>query len=567
MLNYLHLRDFAVVEQLELELDSGLTVLTGETGAGKSILIDALGLALGERADSGIVRHERPRTEISVGFDIRSNAQAQQWLSQNELDNDNECLLRRTVTAEGRSRAWINGTPVPLQQLRGLGDLLVDIHGQHEHQTLLKRDQQRALLDQFASHDKLLNNVNLAFRHWQTLQQEYEQLTDAGNRDHQLDLLRFQVQELETLAVSADEISSLGDEHKRLANIDRLLEGCQQTLHTIDNEDTSLCRDLSRIIGTMQDLHSSDPALEPVIELLNGAAIQLDEAGNELRHHIDGLSMDPERLQQIDQRLGAIHDLARKHRIVATELPECQQRLTEELALLEHAELRLKVLQEEIDLAAVDYKKTAEKLSKSRRKAASKLAEQVTITMRPLGMPDSQLTIDAQTQEKFSRHGLDRIEFLVATNPKQPSKPLTKVASGGELSRISLAIQVITATDSNIPTLIFDEVDVGIGGGVAEIVGQKLRELGQRSQVLCVTHLAQVAAQGHQHLYVNKARGNDNASTTITTLNKKNRQDEIARMLGGIEITKQTLAHAQEMIDKADQQKKVLSAESTLHIT
>ena len=560
MLNYLHLRDFAVVEQLELEPDSGLTVLTGETGAGKSILIDALGLALGERADSGIVRHDRPRTEISVGFDISNNAPARQWLSSNELDNDDECLLRRTITAEGRSRAWINGTPVPLQQLRDLGDLLVDIHGQHEHQTLLKRDQQRALLDQFANHGKLLDDVSLAFRHWQSLQQEYEQLTDTGNRDHQLDLLRFQVQELESLAVSTDEIQSLGDEHKRLANIDRLLEGCQQTLQAIDNEDTSLGQDLSRIIGIMQDLHSSDPALGPVIELLNNAAIQLDEAGSELRQHVDGLSMDPARLEQIDQRLGAIHDLARKHRIVASELPECQQRLTEELALLEHAEQRLKVLQQEIDQAAADYQKAAEVLGKSRRKAANKLARQVTVTMQPLGMPDSLLAIDIQTQEKFSRYGLDRVEFLVATNPKQPPKPLTKVASGGELSRISLAIQVITATDSSIPTLIFDEVDVGIGGRVAEIVGQKLRELGQHSQVLCVTHLPQVAAQGHQHLYVNKLRSDENASTTITTLDDKNRQDEIARMLGGIEITKQTLAHAREMIGNANS-KKVLSAE------
>jgi len=562
MLNYLHLRDFAVVEQLELELDSGLTVLTGETGAGKSIIVDALGLALGDRADSGIVRHGSKRTEISVSFDISNNTPARLWLTDNELDNEDECLLRRSVNSEGRSRAWVNGTPVPVQQLRGLGDLLVNIHGQHEHQTLLKRDQQRQLLDQFADHKPLLEGVSLAYRHWQALQHEYEQLTQAGNRDQQLDLLRFQVQELETLAISSDEIQALGDEHKRLANADRLLEGCQQVLLAIDNEDNSLCRDLSHIIGIMHELHHHDPSLEPIIELLNSATIQIDEAGSELRHHIDGLSLDPERLQQIDQRLGMIHDLARKHRIVASELPELQVRLTDELNQLEHAEQRLEVLQQEIDQAVSDYHDAAAALSKSRNKAARALASEVTSTMRPLGMPDSLLAIDIQTQENFSRFGLDRIEFLVATNPKQPPKPLTKIASGGELSRISLAIQVITATDSSVPTLIFDEVDVGIGGGVAEIVGQKLRQLGNNSQVLCVTHLPQVAAQGHQHLFVNKSRTHNNASTTITTLDDKNRQNEIARMLGGVEITKQTLAHAREMINHATQAKKVLSAKS-----
>jgi DNA repair protein RecN (Recombination protein N) len=448
-----------------------------------------------------------------------------------------------------------------LQQLRGLGDLLVDIHGQHEHQTLLKRDEQRDLLDRFADHNPLLDAVSTSFRHWQSLQHEYEQLTQAGNRDQQLDLLRFQVEELEALDVSNDEIQSLGDEHKRLANADRLLEGCQQAVHAIDNDENSLCQDLSRIIGIIQELRSSDPALEPIIELLNGSAIQLDEAGHALRHHLDGLSLDPERLEIIDQRLGMIHDMARKHRIVASELPECQLRLTEELALLEHAEQRLEVLQQEISQAMEDYRRAAENLGKSRRKFAARLGKLVTEAMQPLGMPDSLLAIDIQPQEHFSRFGLDRVEFLVATNPKQPPKPLNKVASGGELSRISLAIQVITATDSSIPTLIFDEVDVGIGGRVAEIVGQKLRELGQRRQVLCVTHLPQVAVQGHQHLFVNKYRGDDNASTTITVLDKQKRQDEIARMLGGIEITKQTRAHAREMIDNAGKGKKVLSAE------
>jgi len=561
MLNYLHLRDFAVVEQLELELGDGLTVLTGETGAGKSILIDALGLALGERADSGIVRHGRERSEISAGFDISANPPARQWLSANELDVDHECLLRRTVTAEGRSRAWINGTPVPLQQLRSLGDLLVDIHGQHEHQTLLKREQQRELVDRFADHSALLDAVDSAFRHWQSLQNEWQQLTQAGNRDQQLELLRFQVRELETLAVSGDEIQALDEEHKRLANADRLLEGCHQVLQAIDHDEHSLSQDINRILSLLQELRRNDAALEPIIELLDGAAIQLDEADSALRHHVEGLSLEPERLQQIDQRLGAIHDLARKHRIGASELPDCQLRLTEELARLEQSEQRLEVLQQEIDQAEEAYRQVAQRLGKSRRRAATRLAQQVTETMQPLGMPDSRLVIDIQPQETFSRFGLDRIEFLVSTNPKQPPRPLAKIASGGELSRISLAIQVIAASDSSIPTLIFDEVDVGIGGRVAEIVGQRLRELGQRRQVLCVTHLPQVAAQGHHHLYVDKLRHGDEASTTLTRLDQKGRHNEIARMLGGIEITQQTRAHAREMVRNAGKNKKVLSAE------
>ena len=561
MLNYLHLRDFAVVEQLELELGDGLTVLTGETGAGKSILIDALGLALGERADSGIVRHGRERSEISAGFDISANPPARQWLSANELDVDHECLLRRTVTAEGRSRAWINGTPVPLQQLRSLGDLLVDIHGQHEHQTLLKREQQRELVDRFADHSALLDAVDSAFRHWQSLQNEWQQLTQAGNRDQQLELLRFQVRELETLAVSGDEIQALDEEHKRLANADRLLEGCHQVLQAIDHDEHSLSQDINRILSLLQELRRNDAALEPIIELLDGAAIQLDEADSALRHHVEGLSLEPERLQQIDQRLGAIHDLARKHRIGASELPDCQLRLTEELARLEQSEQRLEVLQQEIDQAEEAYRQVAQRLGKSRRRAATRLAQQVTETMQPLGMPDSRLVIDIQPQETFSRFGLDRIEFLVSTNPKQPPRPLAKIASGGELSRISLAIQVIAASDSSIPTLIFDEVDVGIGGRVAEIVGQRLRELGQRRQVLCVTHLPQVAAQGHHHLFVDKLHREDEASTTLTTLDQKGRHNEIARMLGGIEITQQTRAHAREMVRNAGKNKKVLSAE------
>ena len=556
MLKFLHLRDFAIVKELALELTDGLTVLTGETGAGKSIIIDALGLVLGDRGDSSVIRHDCKRTEIAAEFDIRDNITALCWLRDNELDNDDECLLRRTVSSDGRSRAWINGTPATLQQLRALSESMVDIHGQHEHQHLLKREHQRQLLDDYGNYPATLEAVNSAFDHWQTLQQEWKELSSAGQRDQQLELLRFQVEELERLAIHSDELQQLDEEHKRLANVDRLLDGCHQVITMLDVDDElALTRTLNRSIMILEELRDSDQALGDCIDMMNVAAIQIDEAGSNLRRHIENLNIDPERLREVEQRLGQIHDIARKHRIMASEIPGLHSRLADELSRLERADQRMAVLQQEIAQAAETYRRAAGELSRQRRKAARRLEQQVTETMQPLAMPDSQLHIDMQSDEKFSRHGLDRIVFLVATNPRQAPQPLAKIASGGELSRISLAIQVITATDSSIPTLIFDEVDVGIGGAVAEIVGQKLRFLGQHNQILCVTHLPQVAAQGHTHLRVSKIRDDGDVSTTITRLGDKERQQEIARMLGGVDITRQTLAYAREMISNAERER------------
>ena len=554
MLKHLYLRDFAIVETLALDLNNGLTVLTGETGAGKSIIIDALGLVLGDRGESGIVRYGSTRTEITAEFDISNNSPALAWMTENDLDSNTECLMRRTISSDGRSKSWINGTPVALHQLRSLGDLLVDIHGQHEHQRLLKREHQREMLDSFGGLDKEINAVKQSYNRWLALKNEFEQLSSADQRDQKLDLLRFQVDELDKLAVSKEEISSLNEEHKRLANIDRLIEGCQQIMNIIDDDDSSFGHAITQAIGIINDLQSIDPALSNINELLTNAAIQLDEASNEMRHHLDGLSLDPERLQHIDHRLGLIHDIARKHRVIAEELPALYLQLSSELEVLEHSEQRLLDLQQEIDLAIKDYHRTAKKLSTCRQKIGAKLGEQATTNMQPLGMPGSQLIIDIQQQEKPTPHGIDRVEFLVSTNPNQPAKPLAKIASGGELSRLSLAIQVITSTDNSIPTMIFDEVDVGIGGGIAEIVGQKLRTLGLNSQVICVTHLPQVAAQGHTHLFVNKINDGESTSTTINCLSDKDRHQEIARMLGGISITRQTLAHAREMVRNAGQQ-------------
>lgn len=555
MLTSIQICDFAVIEHLDLDLQKGLTVLSGETGTGKSILVDALGLVLGDRADSSIVRHGCPRTEISATFDLARSPQAMQWLIDHELDaGDAECLLRRTISAGGGSRAYINGRTATLQQLRHLGDLLVDIHGQHEHQTLVKRDQQRRLLDDFAGHARLTEQVRKSFLCWQSLNREYNELRQASvDRDRHLELLRFQVQELVALDITAAEIPQLEQAQRRLAHADRLITTCQQSLNRLYDDEQSIDALLSRLLTELQDCQQHDPALTPVIDMLNSAGIQIQEATAELRHHADLLETDPAQLQEIEQRLAAIHDTARKHHVQAEELPALTERLSRELDTLQHADLRLTELQQQISLAADEYRRAADKLSASRRRSAGKLDLQVSQSMQRLGMPDGRFITRIEACEDFTAQGLERIEFMIQTNPGQPAQALAKIASGGELSRISLAIQVITADQSAVPTLIFDEVDVGIGGSIAEIVGQLLRKLGKSRQVLCVTHLPQVAAQGHHHLRVSKSSSAQKTTTVVDVLDIQHRRDEIARMLGGVEITEQTKAHAEEMIARASQ--------------
>lgn len=549
MLTSLSIRDYAVVDQLELDLHKGLTVLSGETGAGKSILVGALGLLLGERADSSIVRHGTKRTEISANIDISDNPVATEWLCNNELDDEGECLLRRTISSEGRSRAWVNGHAVNLQQLRNLGDFLIDIHGQHEHQSLLKKDQQRQLLDHSLNDVSLLASVNEHFYIWQRMKDEYEALHLAASDRHlRLELLRFQVEELDALDFSTTDIETLNQDHQRLANADKLISCCQNSLADLDENTPSVMSLLNSSQYDLLQLQNNDPQLIPIIQLINEAGIQLQEAVSELRHYQDNLEIDPGRMQQVEQRLSLLHDIARKHRIKIEEVPDLTSTLRIELDTLVHAGERLDTLQADIDKAAEQFQKKAKQLSEKRSKAAIKLGKQVSTIMNKLGMPGGRLDIAISPLEKFSAQGLDQIDFMVATNPEQPLKALHKIVSGGELSRISLALQVIMANDQGIPTLIFDEVDVGIGGGVAEIVGQKLRALADKRQILCITHLPQVAAQGHHHLKVSKQQINKITSTCIENLELESRHEEIARMLGGIEITEQTRAHAKEMI-------------------
>jgi len=557
MLIHIDIRDFAIVDQLDLDLEPGLTVLTGETGTGKSILVEALGLVLGDRADTSVVRHGSKRAEINAVFDLDHNLAATQWLREHQLEDDGECQLRRTISSDGKSKGFINGRPLPLQMLRELGNLLIDIHGQHEHQSLLRKDIQRKLLDEFADHEHLLKGVFTACHAWKSLKQEYEDLRASTlANDNQLDLLRYQTQELQALNVTVSEINRLEDDQRRLANADKLLETSNHALEMLDENEQSVDAVLSRIINDMQQLLQTDRQLSPVIDLIQTSSIQIREAATELRHHLGHLDLDPQLLESIEQRLGDIHDLARKHRVQPDELPELYERLKQRLAELEGAEECLKKLHNEIEAAAGCYLDAANKLSASRKTAAVKLAKQVTSNMKKLGMPGSGFSIgfEDNPEDAYSVYGKDRIEFLVSTNPNQPKVQLNKIVSGGELSRISLAIQVITAHQADIPTLIFDEVDVGIGGRVAEIVGQKLRALGNSHQILCVTHLPQVATLGHHHLQVSKSSSPKTTHTLIQHLSGDARSEEIARMLGGIEITAQTRAHAKEMIERAQQQ-------------
>ncbi len=554
MLTHINISNFAIVEQLDLDIPNRLTVITGETGAGKSIMIDALGLALGDRADSGSVRHGANKAEILATFDIQHNPGAREWLQSRDLDADHECILRRVISADGRSRAYINGTPSPIQSLKELGEMLVSIHGQHEHQALLKKDTHRLLLDEFAGLNNQAKTVAEAFRHWQKEQQAFEHFRDhAKEMQDRADLLRFQINELDELKPQGGELAELEAEHKKLSNVESLLSRGQQALTGLSEGEATVVDQAHSILQLLKDMLEEDPGLKEVAEMVDSARIQLDEAGSSLRHYLDGLDMDPERYQELDTRVSGYFHLARKHRVDPHQLADLWQELHTELAAIDGGDEKLAKLEQAATQARHDYLKAAEKLSKARTKEAKKLNTLITEKVQPLGMPGAEFQVELQalTQEQYNAHGLETVEFIVRTNPGQPAKPLNKVASGGELSRISLAIQVVCAAKPTVPTLVFDEVDVGIGGAVAQIVGRLLRELGGNNQVLCVTHLPQVAAQGHTHLHVNKQTAKNQTHTDIAELSQDEKVAEIARMLGGLKITDQSLAHAKELIEES----------------
>lgn len=550
MLTRLTIRDLVIVRELELDFRPGMSALTGETGAGKSILIDALGLTLGDKASAGMIRQGRSRAEVTSEFDLNDCPEAIAWLRTRDLDEEGQCLLRRVLVREGRSRAYINGTPAPQSALQELGALLLDIHGQHAHQSLLKPAAQRLLLDAYGGLQTQSEEVAADYRALQSAQQAHSELQQATqNRGNRLDYLAFQIAELEPLAEAAAELPTIEAEHARLAHADRLQTESAEMVTRLIEDDPDLSSEVARMARQLGELARLDKDLQGAAELLDGAAIQLDEAGQTLRNYRDSLELDPYRLQQIDDELGRLHDQARKHRIEVSEIPQLLQQFQDEFQKLSEAEQDLDTLEQRVAVCADTYKSSAGQLSKARQSAAENLSVTVTASMQELGMTGGCFEVSCSPDPvQIARHGMDRVEFLVAANPGQETAPLSNAASGGELSRISLAIQVATADCGDIPTLIFDEVDVGIGGAVAEIVGRMLRRLGENRQVLCVTHLPQVAAQAHHHFQVHKRTDGESSETSILALDGEQRVEEVARMLGGVSITPQTLAHAREML-------------------
>lgn len=553
MLLHLAVNNYAIVDHLELELDRGMTVITGETGAGKSIMLDALALTLGDRADSGAVRPGADKADILATFDISDIPEAQQWLEQRDLASDeHQVILRRVITAEGRSRGYINGSPCPQQDLKALGAMLIDIHSQHEHQSLLKTDTHRRLLDDYAGASELARQVQLAAQRCRQTEQALEQASNISEEQNaRQQLLSYQLEELDNLSLQDGELELLESEQRQLANAEQIMQSCQQIINICSESDNgSVLQALSACLTRLNGLHHHGRSLGEAHDLLTGAQIQIEEAVGELSRYLDHFEADPARQQQVEERLGVIHDLARKHRIPPQELPALQQRLIDELEGIQQSDADKDRLTEELAAYREHYQQLAAKLSAIRHKAAQKLAKAVTGEIQQLGMPGGQVQVELRpiTSAQYPLQGLENVEFLVSANPGQPAKPLAKVASGGELSRISLGIQVITAQTSRVPTLVFDEVDVGIGGPTAEIVGKLLRHLGERGQVLTVTHLPQVAAQGHQHLFVRKEQRRDSTRTCIDRLEGEDRVQEVARMLGGVDLTEESLAHARRQL-------------------
>ena len=553
MLSLIRVKNFAVIDEVELELDAGLSVVTGETGAGKSILVDALGLALGDRADASAVRHGAERAEISVLFECPPGHPAVALLAELGLDDEDRCLLRRVISHEGRSRAFINNQPVTLQDLKRVGSLLVDIHGQHAHQSLLESANQRALLDAHGGLEALASEVADAFREWRKLEERLEGLRGGhAQRDAELELARFHAAELEALAVEDGEPERLHAERARLANVDKLAGGLETAIQALYEGEVSAHALAARAAQELERLVEHDDALREPAAALANVEIELREAASALIHYRDRLEPDPERLEAVESRLARIKALARRHGVDEDELFGVLARLRARIDELEAGGESIDALETEVKRAKDAYFARARKLSKARKRAAAKLADAVTEQLPELGLGHGQfdVLIEDKPEERADASGIDRIEFRVRLNPGLPFGPLAKMASGGELSRIGLALEVVGADASPVPTFVFDEVDTGIGGGVAEIVGRKLAKIAASRQVLCVTHLPQVASQGRHHYRVSKLTDGKPSRTTVRRLTREERIEELSRMLGGVEITDLTRAHAEEMIGR-----------------
>ena len=555
MLTQLTINNFAIVRQLEIELAKGMSVITGETGAGKSIAIDALGLCLGQRIETSMVREGQERAEICATFFIEPTNPAYQWLQEQELqdpDNPSDCILRRVINADGRSKAFINSTPVSASQLKEIGQYLIHINGQHASQLLLKNDYQLQLVDTFAHHHDLLAQMREDYRAWKNLQTQVKTFQQkVAENEAKKQLLQYQVEELDEFALRPNEYLELEEDQRRLSNSEQLTQLSQSALQLLsENETVSIDSMLYRATQYIDELSELDPRYASVQTMLNDALIQVQEATSEVQHLASHIEQDPMLLQEIEQRLGQALQLARKHNVKPEELVDWHQKLKAELtALLDFSESEERLILEE-KAAFEKMQHTAKQLHESRCQAAGKLAQQVTHSIKGLAMENAEFFIEVNSDlTKVAANGADNIVFTLRSNLGQQAQPLAKVASGGELSRISLAIQVLTSDQSAIPTLIFDEVDVGISGKTASVVGKLLRQLGDKCQVLCVTHLPQVACHGHHQFNVEKFTVNDKTETKMTALSQEERVPALARLLGGSEITELALANAQEMLD------------------
>jgi DNA repair protein RecN (Recombination protein N) len=561
VLTAITIHNFTLVEQLEIDFAPGMSAVTGETGAGKSLVLGALGMALGDRADTDRIRRGADRLEVAALFDIASIPAAHQWLTDNDFETGNdfqeqcECLLRRILTKEGRSRGTINGQPATMSQLRELGEMLIDIHSQHEHQSLLRRDTHRLLLDNYAGTSALANTVKQQYQAWLQLSKRLQQLENQSDElAERKALLQFQVEELDQLGLADGELDALEQEQQLLANAESILRDSNHLLEICSQaEEFNLLEGIHKALHLLQGMPQKTPALEEAEKLMTSASIEIDEASREVQRHLDRFELDPEKLQAVEDRLSAIFQLARKHRVQPDELAAKHSTLKSELTQLDGGAEDIEALRTQLDEAATQYLSTAKQLSKQRQTAAKTLADAVSKHFDDLAMAGARFVpeLTPLTEGQFSADGIETIEFLIATNPGDPPRPLQKIASGGELSRISLAIQVIAAQNSTIPTLVFDEVDVGIGGATADVVGKLLKKLGEKGQVICVTHQPQVAACAHQHLLASKQTRDDHAHSNLTRLPDEERINEIARMLGGAKVTERTLDHAREMLEMA----------------
>lgn len=552
MLLQLNIQNFAIVRSLELDWRNGMTTITGETGAGKSIAIDALGLCLGDRAVTNVVRPNCKKAELSATFNIETNSHAKAWLDKHDLNQEDECILRRVISAEGRSRAYINGSQVPLTQLKEIGAFLINIHGQHDHQLIVKASEQRRMLDEYAGHHTLIDDVKYYFQQWKGLTKELSVLEqNKQQREAQKQLLQYQVKELDEFSLQEDEYGQLEQDYNKLSHAQDLMHESLNALQQIsENEQFNAIDVVRSSVENLSSLADIDSNLAPISQMLNDALIQLEEASNDLRSYHDKLDIDPEQFSIIEERYSTAISLAKKHQVSPDALVGFHQELSKQLAAISNDDSRLEQINSEIEHCLEQYHHAAELLSESRDIFAAQLSQQITESMRELNMPHGQfkIAVSPQTIDTPSIHGIDDTAFLVSLNPGQQLEAMSKVASGGELSRISLAMQVILADKVTSPTMIFDEVDVGISGPTAAMVGNKLQQLGEKAQVICVTHLPQVASKGHQQMFVAKLTDGEHTETTVTELSSQGRVKEIARLLAGDKVTDHSLANAEELL-------------------